>query len=76
MRTRPNQRTPEEASARGECRRIVRALGTYIRRTEDRKYVYVGECQHWPEGVYLEFHGWVDVLSRLMKIAPQEKVEC
>ena len=65
MRPASGHRSPEEDKARGRCREIVRGEGSYLRRTEDRRFVIVAECSRWPEGLLLEFNGWVDVQQRL-----------
>lgn len=76
MRMKRGQRTPEEDRARGKCREIVRAEGSYIRKTEDKKYVTISECERWPDGAVIAFRGWRDLLRQLERMTetPREKV--
>jgi hypothetical protein len=69
------QRSPEEDKARGRCREIARDEGSYIRRTEDRRYVFLSECERWPQGAYIPFHGWISVLCSLETMVGQKREE-
>lgn len=64
MRTRKGVRSRIETYAREQCRSLVHKQGSYITKI-DSKRIFVGECERWPDGVVLEYRGWIDLLRRL-----------
>lgn len=59
------RRTPAEDVARTQCRSLCHALGTRLRKTDDRR-VEIFSCRVWPQGLTTAFHGWVDLHERLL----------
>jgi hypothetical protein len=55
---------------------MARDEGSYIRRSEDKKYIILAECERWPDGAIIAFHGWCDLQTQMERLlsSPKDKV--
>jgi hypothetical protein len=73
MASRQESRSSQEDYARGRCRAIARDEGSFIRKTNDKKFVIIASCERWPEDVLVAFHGWTDLLEIMTGMISEPK---
>lgn len=58
------RRSAIENDARSLCRTLVHSLQSRIDKI-GKTHVHISPCDHWPEGIITEYHGWMNLLLRL-----------
>lgn len=62
---RPGTRGKAQHAARDSCRAIVRKNHSMLSKVY-KTHVHLAPCSKWPQGLTTAFHGWVDLLTRLV----------